>query len=255
MFEFSQLIIERNQRPILDIPNLTLATDKLTVILGKNGSGKTTLMQCLARQLHPSKGCIRFKEKPLLGFSQRQLAQEIAFLPQSLSEAAGLTIRELVQLGRFPWHGTWGRWRQKDHDIVTQSLKQVGLSHYENQLVEEASGGEKQRAWIAMLLAQQSPVLLLDEPTSALDISHQYELLSLLQKLNRETGQGIIIILHDVNLAARYADRILAIDEGRCVFHGTVDDFMKKEQLESLYNIPMTLINHPENNTKVALAC
>lgn len=255
MFELSQLIVERNQRRILDIPNLTLPSDKVTVILGQNGSGKTTLMQCLARQLTPNQGDIHFNQTSLQRFSQRKLAQEIAFLPQSLPEVAGLTIKELVQLGRFPWHGTWGRWQQKDHDIVQQSLQQVDLSHYSDQLVNQASGGEKQRAWIAMLLAQQSPVLLLDEPTSALDISHQYELLSLLKKLNQETGQGIIVILHDINLAARYADHILAIHQGRCFFQGSAEAFMQKEQLESLYNIPMELINHPNKRSKVAIVC
>jgi ferric hydroxamate transport system ATP-binding protein len=255
MFELSQLIIERNQKRILDIPDLTLPSDKVTVILGQNGSGKTTLMQCLARQLTPSRGHIHFNKKALRLFSQRKLAQEIAFLPQALPEVAGLTIKELVELGRFPWHGTWGQWQQKDHDIVQQSLRQVNLSHYADQPVNQASGGEKQRAWIAMLLAQQSPVLLLDEPTSALDIAHQYELLSLLKKLNQETGQGIIVILHDINLAARYADHILAIHQGHCFFQGSAAEFMDKKQLESLYNIPMELIDHPNNESKVALVC
>lgn len=255
MFELSQVVVERNSRKILDIPHLELPSDQVCVVLGHNGSGKTTLMQCLARQLTPDQGAITFNGPSLNDFSQRKLAQNIAFLPQSLPMSSGLTVRELVQLGRFPWRGTWGKLKSDDHAIIESAIEQVGIGHYASQFVEDLSGGERQRAWIAMLLAQESPVLLLDEPTSALDIAHQYELMSLLKKLNQETGQGMIIILHDINLAARYADHIFAMKQGRCFFQGSPEELMQPDRLEALYGIPMSLIQHPDNSSKVALVC
>jgi len=255
MFELTNVCVERNQRQILNIPHLTLPSDKLCVILGHNGSGKTTLMQCLARQLAPDQGDIAFDKQNLNALSQRALAQQIAFLPQQLPSSSGLTVQELVQLGRFPWRGTWGRLQDEDHDIVEKAIDQVGIRQYTNQCIEDLSGGERQRAWIAMLLAQQSPVLLLDEPTSALDVSHQYELMNLLQTLNKETGQGMVLILHDINLAARYADHILAMKQGEIFFQGTPEVLMQADQLEDLYGIPMSLINHPKHDSKVAIVC
>lgn len=255
MFELTHVCVERGQRHILNIPNLQLPSNKVCVILGHNGSGKTTLMQCLARQLVPDQGQLTFNGYPLGQLSQRKLAQQIAFLPQSLPASTGLTVRELVQLGRFPWRGTWGRLQEADHKIVATAIEQVSMNHYADQFIEDLSGGERQRAWIAMLLAQESPVLLLDEPTSALDIAHQYELMALLQKLNRETGQGIVVILHDINLAARFADHILAMRQGRCFFQGSPEALMEPERLEALYGIPMSLIQHPQHDSKVALVC
>lgn len=255
MFELTDVCIERSQRKILDVPHLELPSNKVCVILGHNGSGKTTLMQCLARQLSPDQGQLTFNNRSLNELSQRKLAQQIAFLPQSLPASTGLTVKELVQLGRFPWRGTWGRLQETDNKIVATAIEQVSMSHYTDQFIEDLSGGERQRAWIAMLLAQESPVLLLDEPTSALDIAHQYELMALLQKLNRETGQGILVILHDINLAARFADHILAMRQGRCFFQGSPEKLMEPERLEALYGIPMSLIQHPQQDSKVALVC
>lgn len=255
MFELVQISIERSKRRILDISQLAIPSDKITVILGHNGSGKTTLMQCLARQLLPDEGNIRFNNTPLGSLSQRKLAQQVAFLPQHVPTSSGLTVEELVQLGRFPWRGVWGKQQQKDKNIVRSSIQQVGIEEYSQRFIEDLSGGERQRAWIAMLLAQQSPVLLLDEPTSALDIAHQYGLMDLLQKLNRETGQGMILILHDINLATRYADHILAMKQGQIFFQGTPDALMEPKKLEALYGVPMFLIPHPNHNSKVAIVC
>ncbi|MBR7888125.1 ABC transporter ATP-binding protein [Marinomonas sp. A79] len=255
MYKLTDVLIERGQRAILQVPQLALPTNQLTVILGHNGSGKTTLMQCLARQLTPDQGEICFTDKPLRTFSQRTLAQQIAFLPQQLPSSSGLIVEELVQLGRFPWRGSWGRMQASDHAIIHQAIHQVGIEPFAQQCIEELSGGERQRAWIAMLLAQQSPVLLLDEPTSALDISHQYELMYLLQTLNRTTGQGMVLILHDINLAARYADHIVAMKQGKVFFQGAPKELMQAGPLEALYGIPMTLIQHPENDSKVAIVC
>ena len=255
MFELTEVLLERNQRKILDIPQLSIPSDKLTVILGHNGSGKTTLMQCLARQITADRGQVLFNGQPLRDFSQRTLAQQIAFLPQHLPTSSGLTVTQLVELGRFPWRGIWGKQQVEDKQIIQQAIVQVGISDFQQQYLEALSGGERQRAWIAMLLAQQSPVLLLDEPTSALDIAHQYELMNLLQQLNRDTGQGMILILHDINLAARFADHIIALKQGQVLFQGPPSELMESQQLEALYGIPMSLLPHPKHDSKVAIVC
>lgn len=255
MFELTQVLIRRNNRRILNIPSLTIPTDKITVVLGHNGSGKTTLMQCLARQQKADQGSIIFNGQSIQRLPQRKLAQQIAFLPQHLPDTSGLTVNELVKLGRFPWRGVWGRAQQDDQTIVDHAMQQVGVSQYREQTLEALSGGERQRAWIAMLLAQQSPVLLLDEPTSALDIAHQYELLSLLKKLNQTTGQGMLLILHEVNLAARFADNILALKQGEVFFQGTPADLMDEQKLAELYGVPMSILPHPNHHSKVAVVC
>ncbi|KZM39812.1 ABC transporter [Marinomonas sp. SBI22] len=255
MFELNNIKVERASRTILSIPHLSLPSDQVCVVLGHNGSGKTTLIQSLANQLVPDQGEVLLNTQNIQSLSQRQLAQKIGYLPQGLPSAAGLSVRELICMGRYPWHGAFGRFTKQDGDIVDKAIEQVGIAHYANQFIDDLSGGERQRAWVAMLLTQQSPVLLLDEPTSALDISHQYELMRLLQQLNRETGQGMIIVLHDINLASRFADHILAMRQGQCFFQGTPAQFMQSERLEAMYGVPMSLIDHPSNDSKVALIC
>lgn len=255
MFQLENVKVKRADRYILDIPHLELPSNQVCVVLGHNGSGKTTLIQCLANQLEPDQGRILLDDQAINSLKQRKLAQKIGYLPQGLPQAAGLTVRELVCMGRYPWHGAFGRFSFNDNDIANRAIEQVGIVHYADQFIDDLSGGERQRAWIAMLLAQESPVLLLDEPTSALDVAHQYDLMRLLQKLNRQTGQGMIIVLHDINLAARFADHILAMRQGLCFFQGSPAQFMQSERLEAMYDVPMTLVDHPSTNSKVALIC
>ena len=191
--------------------------------------------------------------RTLAGFSARDFAQRVAFLPQHLPDVAGLTVRELVRLGRFPWRGLLGRWRAEDHAAVDQALAQTDVAHYADQLADSLSGGERQRAWIAMLLAQQSPLLLLDEPTSALDLAHQYELMGLLRQLNRDSGRGIVAILHDINLTARHADRVIALKQGRIFFDGSPDELLSGPLLSQLYDIDIELIEQPGSTRKIAV--
>ena len=162
-------------------------------------------------------------------------------------------MRELVRLGRFPWRGLLGRWRAEDHAAIDQALAQTDVAHYADHLADRLSGGERQRAWIAMLLAQQSPLLLLDEPTSALDLAHQYELMGLLRQLNRDSGRGIVAILHDINLTARHADRVIALKQGRIFFDGSPDELLSGPLLSQLYDIDIELIEQPGSARKIAV--
>ncbi|ADZ93201.1 ABC transporter ATP-binding protein [Marinomonas mediterranea] len=245
----------RQERIILALPELNIPTNKLVAIIGHNGSGKSTLMNVLARQSLLDSGDILLDGVSLSQLSNKALARRISFLPQGIPSAAGLTVSELVALGRYPWRGAFGRLDETDHQIIARAIEQVDLQGYEHKITDDLSGGERQRAWIAMLLAQQSPILLLDEPTSALDIAHQYELMNLLHSLNRQHEQGVIVILHDINLAARYADHIIALQQGRCFYQGAPEELMNKEKLVDLYGIPMTVTPHPNHESKVALVC
>ncbi|MBL1378704.1 ABC transporter ATP-binding protein [Zobellella iuensis] len=253
MLELQGIRVHRDNRTILSLDELSLAADAFTVILGHNGSGKSTLMKLLARQMPPDEGNITLDGRPLGHYSQREFARRIAFLPQRLPEVAGLNVRELVRLGRFPWRGMLGRWQRADHALVEEAINHTKVGQHAEHQADLLSGGERQRAWVAMLLAQQSPLLLLDEPTSALDLSHQYELLGLLRKLNREQGRGVIVILHDLNLALRFADRIVALKQGRLLFDRSPAELMSEQLLSELYNIPIRLIDHPDQDEKIAI--
>lgn len=253
MLQLTDVKVNRQGRDILSIDSLSVATDKVTVILGHNGSGKSTLMNVLARQLVPDQGEISLNQRPLEKLSQREFAREIAFLPQQLPEVAGLSVRELVLQGRYPWRGLLGRWTDEDKAFVDTAMAQTDVLQYAEHITERLSGGERQRAWIAMLLAQQSPLLLLDEPTSALDLSHQYELMQLLKRLNQETGRGVVVILHDINLAARYADHVLALKNGQIAFNGHPSTLMCEKKLSELYEIDIRLCPHPEDSTPIVV--
>ncbi|KEA62636.1 Ferric hydroxamate ABC transporter [Marinobacterium lacunae] len=253
MIEISNICIEHEGRSILSIDQLTLNTNEVTVILGHNGSGKSTLMHLLARQRKLQKGSIRLKGRELKALPAKHFAREVAFMPQQLPSTSGLNVRELVMLGRYPWRGLIRRWTDEDQQCVEDAMQHTDIDSFANTPLESLSGGERQRAWIAMLLAQSSPLLLLDEPTSALDLSHQYELMQRLKHLNRNLGRGVIVILHDLNLALRYADKIVALHSGQVCFSGTPKALLCEQRLSKLYNIPIQLIDQPGQATPVAI--
>lgn len=244
MFSISGISVNYGGRPVLDVPDVSIGGQGLTAILGHNGSGKSTLLACLARQRRPDTGQLWFDGRPLSSLHQRELARSIAYLPQRLPPVAGLTVRELVRLGRFPWRGALGRWREEDHVAVARAMSETEADTFADQLADETSGGERQRAWIAMLLAQSAPFLLLDEPTSALDLRHADEVMALLHRLSR-SDRRILVVLHDINLAARYADRIVALQAGRIAFDGDRTAFLNRQVLTRLTGTEMTLLPRP----------
>ncbi|MFH0265633.1 ABC transporter ATP-binding protein [Vibrio rumoiensis] len=254
MFKLNQVRVHRDNRDILSIDELSIPSDGLTVVLGHNGSGKSTLVNLLSGQSQADSGQVKLNETEISDFSHKQLAKEIAFLPQKLPDVAGLTVQELVRLGRFPWRGVFGRWQNDDEQIILQAMQKTGVAQYADNLADKLSGGERQRAWVAMLLAQQSPVLILDEPTSALDIHHQYHLMDLLQELNQQTGCGILVILHDLNLALRYATHIVALKQGKIAFSGAKELLLDDQRLTDLYETDICLLEHPQQyDQKIAV--
>lgn len=239
-------------RALLSAVDVVFPAGSVSALVGHNGSGKSTLLKLLARQLHTDVGSISLGERPLDSWTRRDFARRVAFLPQQTSAAGGLTVQELVAHGRFPWHGALGRFRESDHDRVDEALRLTGVGNFSGRFVETLSGGERQRAWIAMLIAQESRVLLLDEPISALDIAHQVDVLSLVRDLSRLRKLTTVMVLHDINMAARYADRIFALKQGRLIASGTPDEIMEAETLETIFGLPMALVQSTETGRRFA---
>jgi iron complex transport system ATP-binding protein len=255
MLQLENILIERDQRSILEVEQLNIASDDFTLILGHNGSGKSTLASVMAGQIPADSGNIYLNNQPLNKFKASDLAKHIGYLPQYLPQAPGLTVKELVKLGRFPWRGMLGRWRIEDQKIIEAAIQHTDCTAFTDTLVDQLSGGERHRAWISMLLAQQAKLLILDEPTAALDIAHQYALLSLLKKLHLEQGIGVVMVLHDINLALRFASQILAMHKGKLFFQGSAKQFSDAKLLSQLFAIDIKLQEHPHDLHKVAVVC
>ncbi|WEX08222.1 ATP-binding cassette domain-containing protein [Chelativorans sp. AA-79] len=220
-------------------------------LIGPNGSGKSTLMRMLARQERPAFGRVLFEGDDVFSFSERSFARRVAYMTQFTPAAEGLTVEELVRLGRFPWHGAFGRFSETDAEKVEEALTAAGLANMRRRLVDSLSGGERQRAWLAMMIAQDAACLLLDEPTSALDIAHEVEMLSLVREMAASRGVTAIIVLHDINMAARMCDMVLALREGAIVAAGSPPEVMRGEVLARIYGIDMGVLAHPRTGMPI----
>ncbi|WP_192459196.1 Fe3+-hydroxamate ABC transporter ATP-binding protein FhuC [Musicola keenii] len=242
-------------RVLLHPLTLTFPAGRVCGLLGHNGSGKSTLLKMLGRHQSPASGEILLSETALSAWSNKSFARQVAYLPQQLPAADGMTVRELVAVGRYPWHGALGRLSHEDHRHVDDAIDMVGLTPFTHRLVDSLSGGERQRAWLAMTVAQDSRCLLLDEPTSALDIAHQVEVLALIQRMSQLRGLTVIAVLHDINMAARYCDYLVALRQGRIVAQGTPEQLMQPPVLEAIYGIPMGVMPHPAQGTPVSFVC
>ena len=245
LFKLEDVFFAVEGRTLLQPLTLNLPAQRVVGLIGHNGSGKSTLLKLLARQQPVSGGAIHFEGQALAEWKDRAFARKVAYLPQQTPPAAGMLVKELVALGRYPWHGALGRFGQIDRDKVAEAIDLTGISPFADRLVDTLSGGERQRVWLAMLVAQDAECLLLDEPISALDIAHQVEVLALVHRLAREKGLGVIVVLHDVNMAARFCDEIVALHSGRLTVRGTPVDLMRPEQLEAIYGLPMGVLPHP----------
>jgi iron-chelate-transporting ATPase len=239
-------------RVLLEPLSLDLGAGKVIGILGHNGSGKSTLVKLLARQQRPSRGILRFAGRPIESWDSRAFARKIAYLPQQTPPAAGMLVRELVALGRYPWHGALGRFGQRDRDKVREAMLLTDIEPFADRLVDTLSGGERQRAWLAMLVAQDAECLLLDEPIAALDLAHQLEVLTLVRQLSHERGLGIVVVLHDVNMAARFCDEIVALHSGRLVARGTPEQIVQPDILRAIYGVEVGVMPHPQGGRPLA---
>ena len=242
-------------RTLLQPLSLTFPPGKVTGLIGHNGSGKSTLLKMLGSHHAASSGEVLLNQRPVGRWNSKAFARQIAYLPQQLPAAEGMTVRELVAIGRYPWHGALGRFGQEDRHRVEDAIAQVGLNAFAGRLVDSLSGGERQRAWLAMMVAQNSRCLLLDEPTSALDIAHQVEVLALIKALSQQHGLTVIAVLHDINMAARYCDHLVALRQGAMIAEGDAEAIMQPEVLGAIYGIPMGILPHPQGGAPVSFVC
>jgi iron complex transport system ATP-binding protein len=228
---------------VLDGLSLALPAGEITALIGPNGCGKSTLLNCFSRLLTPKSGSVLLENTPLGSFSSRQLARKLALLPQHHLTPEGITVRELVSYGRSPWLSLWGRLSGEDHARVNAAMSQTQTHHLADRRLTDLSGGQRQRAFLAMVLTQDTPLVLLDEPTTWLDINHQVELMRLMGEL-RNQGKTVVAVLHDLNQASRYCDRLVVMASGKVVAQGTPEEVMTPELLRSVFSVDAEI--HPE---------
>ena len=233
------------ERTVLDTLNVDIKRGTVTSIVGPNGCGKSTLLRTMSRLLNPTKGEIVLDGKSIHDIPTRKLATQLGLLPQTPIAPDGIVVADLVGRGRTPHQGILGRWSQQDYDIVAEALETTGISDLAERSIDELSGGQRQRVWIAMALAQRTDTLLLDEPTTYLDVKHQLDVLDLLTELNRDRGTTIVMVLHDLNLAARYSDELVAVSGGKVFAHGHPREVITKENVKSVFGIDSVIITDP----------
>lgn len=224
-------------RDVLRDASIKVREGEILALVGPNGSGKSTLIRALGRDLEPRQGEIEVEGEPLASYPRRRLARRVARLPQDPATPEGLTVEALVECGRHPHVGAFGRLGSRDQSIVAEALEAVEIADFRTRPLENLSGGERRRAWIAMAIAQEPRVLLLDEPTTALDLRHQFELLDLLVRLNRERGTTIVLSIHDLEHAAHVADRVAVLSRGRVYVVGPPTDVLSEETLLDVFRV------------------
>lgn len=231
------LCVAHGGTDVLHDLDLVVEPRTITALVGPNGSGKSTLLGALARLHRPRSGEVRLAGRPLRAWSSTAVARRLALLPQSSTPPPRTTVRELVEQGRYPQRGAWSMLRQRDDALVDAALERAGVADLADRRVEALSGGERQRAWIAMCLAQDTGLVLLDEPTTYLDVRHQVGLMRLVESLRDDDGKTLVLVLHDLNQAARHADRVVALSQGRVVADGTPDEVVTEALLRDVFGV------------------
>ncbi|MDF2666191.1 MAG: ABC-type cobalamin/Fe3+-siderophores transport system, ATPase component [Microbacterium sp.] len=232
-------------RTIVESLDLSLPPGKVTTIVGANACGKSTLLKSMARLLTPTSGQVLLDGKAIHRLPTKQVARVLGLLPQSPLAPDGIAVSDLVSRGRHPHQGALSRWTSADDAAVARALDATDTAHLADRPVDELSGGQRQRVWIAMALAQETDVLLLDEPTTFLDISHQIDVLDLLTDLNRERGTTVAMVLHDLNLAARYADHLVAMSQGRVIAAGDPSDVLTEAIVREVFGLDSRVVPDP----------
>ncbi|GII00700.1 ABC transporter ATP-binding protein [Planobispora takensis] len=240
-------------RVVVDGLDLGIEAGTVTTIIGPNGCGKSTLLRALGRLLKPSGGEVLLDGKRIDRMPTKEVARILGVLPQAPTAPEGLTVADLVARGRHP-HQTWYRqWSSDDEAAVGEALSMTGLGDLGERPLDELSGGQRQRAWISMALAQGTDLLLLDEPTTFLDLAHQIEVLELVRRLHGELGRTVVMVLHDLNLAARYADRLVAMRAGKVVAAGTPSEVLTESLLAEVFDLDAKVIEDPVAGTPLVV--
>ncbi|MFA4133683.1 MULTISPECIES: ABC transporter ATP-binding protein [unclassified Brevibacillus] len=233
--------------------NISIPSGKITALVGANGSGKSTILKTLARIMKPTGGQVFLDGKSIHQQSTKEVAKQLAILPQNPTAPDGLTVSELVTYGRFPHQKGFGSLTKEDKEIINWAISMTGMADFHDRPVDQLSGGQRQRAWIAMALAQGTDILFLDEPTTFLDMAHQLEVLKLLQKLNDEENRTIVMVVHDLNHATRYAQHMVAISRGTVVAEGSPTEVMTPEMLRKVFNIEADILIDPRTGVPLCL--
>ncbi|MDR1443140.1 MAG: ABC transporter ATP-binding protein [Bifidobacteriaceae bacterium] len=240
----SGLAVGYGDRIVIESLNVSIPTGELTVIVGPNACGKSTLLRALARMLPARAGLVELDGQPIGSYPPKDVARRLGLLPQSPVAPDGITVEDLVARGRYPHQGLLRQWSKADQEAVDAALARAGVADLAPRMAGELSGGQRQRVWLAMALAQQTPILLLDEPTTYLDIAHQVEVLSLARGLRRD-GYTVVVVMHELALAFRYATHLIVMAAGSIVAQGAVSDVVTEDLIESVYGLPCRLIEDP----------
>ena len=248
----SGLQVGYGETTIISELDLVVPDGSFTVIIGPNACGKSTLLRSLSRLLPPHKGSVLLDGKDVKEFGGKEFAREVGLLPQQSIAPEGITIIDLVSRGRFPYQTMFRQWTDDDQAAVDFALQVTRLTDLAQRPVQALSGGQRQRVWIAMALAQQTPILLLDEPTTYLDLAHQLEVLELCTTLNRR-GTTLVAVLHDLNQAARYATHIIAMRSGEIIAQGKPSDVITSEMVERTFGVRSRVIDDPESHTPLVV--
>lgn len=242
-----------DRRVIAEGLTVEIPTNSFTVIVGPNACGKSTLLRALARVMKPSAGSVLLDGKEITAYPAKEVARRLGLLPQTSIAPEGITVADLVARGRHPHQGVFRQWTTNDERAVAAALVATNTADLAGRLVEELSGGQRQRVWVAMVLAQETPLLLLDEPTTFLDIAHQYELLELLRRLHAADDRTLVVVLHDLNQASRYADHLIVMRDGRVVTTGAPGEVLTAGLVEEVFGLPCTIISDPHTGSPLVV--
>lgn len=247
------LTLGYGETSIISELDLSIPKGEITVLIGSNGCGKSTLLRSLARLLKPQEGSVVLDGQEIAKMPTRKIAKQLAILPQTSIAPEGLTVLQLVKQGRYP-HQSWlQQWSEKDEEAVFGALEATGLTDLAERKVDSLSGGQRQRAWIAMTLAQDTDIILLDEPTTYLDLTHQIDILDLLYDLNQTKKRTIVMVLHDLNLACRYADHIVAIHDRKVYKQGAPNDIITPDLMHAVFGLQCQVTCDPVCGTPLCI--
>ncbi|MEA5512584.1 ABC transporter ATP-binding protein [Nodularia sp. UHCC 0506] len=233
--------------------DLTIPQGKITALVGANGCGKSTLLRGLARLLKPHAGTVYLNAADLFKISTKDVAKKLGILSQGPVAPEGLTVRDLVACGRFPYQNWMQQWTKEDERFVDMALETTRMKEFAERELDTLSGGQRQRAWIAMALAQDTDILLLDEPTTFLDLAHQIEVLDLLWELNQKHSRTLVMVLHDLNQACRYADYLVAVKQGKIYGYGTPEEVMNKTTVQEVFGLDSQIVTDPVAGTPMCI--
>lgn len=247
------LHLSYGDRRVVDDLSIGFPDGRITVIVGANACGKSTALRAFSRLMRPAGGVVTLDGKSISERPSKEVAQLLGLLPQSPTAPEGLTVRDLVGRGRHPHQSWWRQWGEDDAAAIGRALEATNMTELADRDVDELSGGQRQRAWIAMAVAQETDLLLLDEPTTYLDIAHQLDVLELVARLNRDHGRTVVMVLHDLNLAIRYADHLVAMRAGRLVVEGAPEEVVTPAFLADVFGVEGQVATDPQTGSPIVL--